>query len=113
MGILICGKTWRSECPQCGNVAEGIAASRENAYEVSRAIAVSHAEEHQRAAKAEADRLTAEYRAERQANGLAKEQRKAARLLCQGPTLGSLLEIKGHMAELADGWMPEWVKVPT
>lgn len=22
-------------------------------------------------------------------------------------------EPKGHMAELADGWMPEWVKVPT
>ena len=25
----------------------------------------------------------------------------------------SLAEPKGHMAELADGWMPEWVKVPT
>lgn len=113
MWILICGKKWRSECSQCGNVAEGIAASRENAYEASHAIAVSHAEEHQRAAKAEADRLTAEYRAERRARALAKEQRKAARLLCKGPTVGSLLEIKGHMAELADGWMPDWVKVPT
>lgn len=25
----------------------------------------------------------------------------------------SALEPKGHMAELADGWMPKWVKVPT
>ena len=26
---------------------------------------------------------------------------------------GDPSEPKGHMAELADGWMPEWVKVPT
>ena len=26
---------------------------------------------------------------------------------------GSPTERKGYMAELADGWMPEWVKVPT
>jgi len=26
---------------------------------------------------------------------------------------GNPTEPRGHMAELADGWMPEWVKVPT
>lgn len=26
---------------------------------------------------------------------------------------GNPTEPKGHMAELADGWMPDWVKVPT
>ena len=31
----------------------------------------------------------------------------------QRSRVASLAEPKGHMAELADGWMPDWVKVPT
>ena len=70
-----------------------------------------------RAANSASARKWARWRAEERRNTVV-ERRTAAALAFQEATFAvrrgvSLAEPKGHMAELADGWMPEWVKVPT
>lgn len=42
-----------------------------------------------------------------------KAKMRSRRLAAQCSAFVSVTEPKGHMAELADGWMPDWVKVPT
>lgn len=121
---LLCGDKWTCRCLACGNVTNGVAYVKGLAAKSVDDYRAWHRDCPSKELAKERKRQEDARLAERQLAAMVVQQREAHRArrsramlvrehAAAASEVSSLAEPKGHMAELADGWMPEWVKVPT